>query len=143
MAKRQPDKLSGLEELFTDLWDVPRFAAGLRRGYRPNLDCYSTESPPEVTVIMEIPGIDPDRVQIVAEGRRLRIMGERRRPRCEGQVYYRSEIVYGPFERELEVGEDVDVDAAVATYERGLLMIKMPIAPRPVSGRALIDVRRS
>ena len=142
MTHRHRDKLNELEELIADLWDVPRFV-GIRRGFRPQLDCYSTEDPPEVTVIMEIPGIDPDRLQIVADGRRLRISGERRRPRCDGQTYYRSEIAYGPFERELELGADVDVDAADATYERGLLTIKMPISPRPVTASVTIEVNRS
>jgi HSP20 family protein len=142
MTHRQRDKLNELEELIADLWDVPRFV-GLRRGFRPQLDCYSTEDPAEVTVIMEIPGIDPDRLHIVADGRRLRIAGERERPRCEGQVYYRSEIAYGPFERDVEVGADVDIDAAVASYQRGLLTVKMPIAPQPTTARVTIDVRRS
>ena len=55
MTHRHRDKLNELEELIADLWDVPRFV-GIRRGFRPQLDCYSTEDPPEVTVIMEIPG---------------------------------------------------------------------------------------
>ena len=141
MAGRHRHKLNELEELFADLWDVPRFVA-TRIGFRPHLDCFTTENPQEVTVIVEIPGIDPDRIQIVADGRRLRIAGSRERPRCEGQTYYRSEIDYGPFERELELGEDVDLDAAVATYERGLLRIVMPISERPAVGRVAIDVRR-
>lgn len=142
MTERQRDKLNELEELIADLWDVPRFV-GLRRGFRPQLDCYSTESPAEVTVIMEIPGIEPSRLNIVADGRRLRISGERERPRRDGQTYFRSEIAYGPFERELELGANVDVDAAAATYERGLLTIRMPIAPQPSIARVTIDVRRS
>jgi HSP20 family protein len=142
MSGRHRDKLSELEELFADLWEVPRFVA-TRRGFRPNLDCYSIEDPAEVTVIVEIPGVDPDRIQIVADGRRLRLVGERERPRCTGQVYYRSEIDYGPFERELELGADVDLDAAVATYDRGLLRIVMPVAPRPAAGRVSIGVRRA
>ena len=33
-----------IEELFADLWQVPRFA-GLRRGFRPNVDSYHTDEP--------------------------------------------------------------------------------------------------
>jgi HSP20 family protein len=142
MTERQRDKLNELEELIADLWDDPRFVS-IRRGFRPQLDCFSTEDPPQVTVIMEIPGVAPDLLQIVADGRRMRISGERERPRCSGQVFYRSEIAYGPFARELELGENVDVDAAEATYERGLLTIKMPISPRPVTARVTIAVTRS
>ena len=48
-----------LEELFADLWQVPRFA-GLRRGFRPHVDCYRTDDPPAVTVVVDLAGIDPE-----------------------------------------------------------------------------------
>ena len=41
------------------------------------------------------------------------------------------EIEYGPFARALQLTEDVDVAAASATYEHGLLTVKLPIAARP------------
>ena len=128
--RRDIDRLNELEELFADLWQVPRFAAGLRRGYRPQADCYRTDEP-ELTVILELPGADPDKLRIVTSGRTLVVAGERPRPRCEGQVYFRSEIEYGPFQRELELNEEVDADGAVATYENGLLKIVFPISQRP------------
>ena len=41
-----------LEELFSDLWSVPGFV-GHRRGFRPQVDCYRSEEPPAVTVVVE------------------------------------------------------------------------------------------
>ena len=53
------DKLhEEIEELFADLWQVPRFS-GLRRGFRPNVDCFHTDDPHELTVVVELPGVDP------------------------------------------------------------------------------------
>ena len=60
-AARQADRRSlhaEIEELFAELWQVPRFA-GLRRGFRPNVDSYHTHEPHELTVVVEVPGIDP------------------------------------------------------------------------------------
>ena len=57
---------SEIEELFADLWQVPRFA-GLRRGFRPNVDSYHTDDPHELTVVVEAPGIDPASLTIVVE----------------------------------------------------------------------------
>ena len=38
MTRRDVDKLQEeIEELFADLWQVPRFS-GIRRGFRPNVD---------------------------------------------------------------------------------------------------------
>ena len=49
---------SEIDELFSELWHVPRFA-GLRRHFRPNVDSFHTDDPHELTVIVEVPGIDP------------------------------------------------------------------------------------
>jgi HSP20 family protein len=145
MARRDdPDRLNELEELFSDLWQVPRFAPGMRRAHRPQLDVFRTEDPPELVIVVEIPGADPEQLRIDLDGERLRISGVRPRPRAQGSVWYRSEIEYCPFERELKVAVDVSVDDATATYERGLLRVVLPIAQRPPPpARVPIKVRRA
>lgn len=131
MTERRRDRLNELEELFADLWQVPRFAAALRHGFRPQLDCFRTEDPPEVVVVVELAGADPDQLRIEAVARTLVISGVRPRPRCEGGIFYRSEIEYGRYHREVELGVDVDLENATATYERGLLRIVLPVAEKP------------
>lgn len=145
MARRRDiDRLNELEELFADLWQVPRFAAGLRRAHRPQIDVYRSEDPPEVTVVVEIPGADPERMRIELDGRRLVVSGDRPRPRAAGQVWYRSEIEYGAFAREVALAADVDVEHATATYDRGLLRIVLPLAERPPKRASVaIEVRRT
>ena len=55
MARRHIDRLQGeIEELFADLWQVPRFA-GTRHGFRPAVDCFSTDEP-RITVVVELAG---------------------------------------------------------------------------------------
>src|SRR5215203_7108375 len=99
MARRRDiDRLTELEELFADLWQVPRFAAGARLVFRPQIDVVRTEEPPELSVVVEIPGADVDSIRVVLDGRRLVVSGERPRRRASDQVWYRSEIEYGPFE---------------------------------------------
>jgi HSP20 family molecular chaperone IbpA len=128
MARRREDidRLTELEELFADLWQVPRFAAGLRHEHRPPIDVFRTADPAELTIVVEIAGAEPGSIQLLLEGRRLLIAGERPRPRVRGQ-FDRSEIEYGRFRRELVLNDDVDVGAARANYERGLLKIVLPI----------------
>ncbi len=119
-----------IEELFSDLWQVFPFARGSRGGYRPQVDVFSSEDPPSIVVHVELPGIDPDALRIVAGPRVLIVAGERRRPKDCGH-YRQMEIEYGPFQRRIALSEDVDPDAATATYERGILRITLPIAPKP------------
>ena len=135
MTQRR-DLRDEIDELFADLWQVSRLG-GRRRGFRPHVDSFRTEDPPEFTVLVEIAGIDPAQVNITASEGVLLISGERRRQPCEGRIYQQIEIEYGPFERAVHLPEDVDVARADARYERGVLVIAMPIAakkeaPQPV-----------
>jgi HSP20 family protein len=128
-----------IEQLFADLWQVFPFSRGLGRGFRPQVDCYRTAE--EVVVVAELPGIEPGSVQLVAGPLALVIAGERRRPKDCGH-YQQMEIEYGPFQRQVTWDEEIDADAATATYERGMLRITLPIAPkRARQERVPIEVR--
>ena len=144
MARDPIDRLRGeMEELFADLWQVPRFTRR-RGGFRPQIDCYRTERPAALTVVVELAGIDPTKVQIYADERTLVVSGERRRPRCAGRVYQQMEIDYGRFTRQVALGEDVDVAASKATYRRGVLTIVLPLTKKPAPPeRVTIRVRMS
>jgi HSP20 family protein len=128
-----------IEQLFADLWQVFPFSRGLRRGYRPQVDVYRSEDPPTLTILVELPGVDPDDVQVIASARALLIAGERRRPRDCGH-YQQMEIDYGPFQRQITLAQDIDPDEAAATYERGILTIRLPIAPAPAP-RASVPIQ--
>ena len=142
MARDPIDRLRGeMEELFADLWQVPRFTRR-RGGFRPQIDCYRTERPAALTVVVELAGIDPTKVQIYADERTLVVSGERRRPRCAGRMYQQMEIDYGRFTRQVALGEDVDVAASKATYRRGVLTIVLPLAKKPAPPeRVTIEIR--
>ena len=130
-----------MEELFSDLWQMPRFA---RRhgGFRPQIDCYRTERPAAFHVVIELAGIDPERVQLFADEGTLIIAGERPRPRSPGRVYQQMEIDYGRFVRQVALGAEIDVDGAKATYKRGILTIVLPLAKKPAGmERVEIPVR--
>jgi len=132
-----------IEQLFADLWQVFPFSRGLRRGYRPQVDVFRSEEPPLLTVQIELAGVDPDDVKLVASPQALLIAGERRRPKDCGH-YQQMEMDYGPFQRQITLAEDIDPENAVATYERGILTVRLPIAPRPAPRESVsIAVRRS
>jgi len=134
--RRHVGDLQGeIQELFAELWQVPRFA-GLRRGFQPQCDCYRTEDPPALHVVVELPGIDPASVQVAASERTLLVAGvrERRQP-VAGAHYRQIEIEYGPFQRRIELGEDVDTAGATASYESGMLHVELPVAERPLPSR--------
>jgi len=142
MTWRDVDKLQEeIEELFADLWQVPRFS-GIRHGFRPNVDCFHTDDPHTLTVVVELPGVDPQSLQVVAGERVLAIAGESKRPKVPGRVYQQMEIETGPFQRQVRLVEDVDPSRAEATLENGVLTVVLPVDEEStVTGRMTIAVR--
>jgi HSP20 family protein len=138
---RDIDRLaSEIEELFSELWQVPRYA-GLRHGFRPQVDCFRSDDPAEVTVVVELPGVEVEDIEIVASPGSLMVSGQRRRPRAPGRHYQQMELDYGPFQRQIALADDVDIAGGHASYERGLLTILLPIARQETgSGTVSIEV---
>ena len=75
---RRPNDIDRLHdeinELIDELWHVPRFAGG-RRGFRPQVDCIRSEDPSALHVVVELPGVDPAELQVVATDRVLVVGG--------------------------------------------------------------------
>jgi HSP20 family protein len=142
-GRRDFGRLQGeIQELLADLWQIPR-VAGLRHGFRPPTDCFRTEDPPQFVVVVDLAGVDPNQVRIVASERTLAISGERVRPRAPARPSYRQmEIDYGPFRRQIVLDEDADTAAARATYDDGLLTIILPLVARPaIPRKAMIEIK--
>ena len=145
MARDPIDRLRGeMEELFTELWQAPRFSRR-RGGYRPQVDVYRSARTGELTVVVELPGVYPQRIEIYADERTLVISGERRRPSASGRLYQQMEIGYGRFQRQIALDEDIDVQGCKAGYRRGVLTITMPAAKKkpPEPMRVSIPIRKA
>jgi HSP20 family protein len=128
-----------IRELVDDLWHVPRFVSA-RHGFRPNVDCIRSDDPPALHVVVELPGVDPASLKVIAADRVLVVAGVRRRPPIGGR-YQQMELEYGPFERRISLAEPVDTAKASANYERGLLTVVLPVASKaPKRQRVLIAI---
>jgi HSP20 family protein len=128
-GRRDSGRLQGeIQELLADLWQIPR-VAGLRQGFRPPTDCYRTADPPEVVIVVDLAGVDPEEVRIDIDEDLLLISGRRRRPHGDTRPSYRQmEIDYGHFQRQIPLDDDVDLGSASASYEHGLLKIVLPVS---------------
>jgi HSP20 family protein len=130
-----------VEELFADLWQLPHFMSP-RAGFRPPVDCYRSPKRSQLVVIVELPGVEPEDLNVSVDARELVVSGERRRDREEGRIYQLMEIEDGPFERRIPLAPDVDVAGAEARYERGLLTIVFPLT-KPRARRTKVSIRVS
>jgi HSP20 family protein len=138
--RRDIERLRGeMEELFSDLW-FHRLSPQ-RTGFRPRVDVYRTPDPPAVHVVVELAGVDPDKVDISVADGALVISGQRQRHAGGERRYEHIEIDYGPFQRRLALGDGIDTTAAEASYEHGLLTIVLPLRQR-ASGPIRLKVNK-
>lgn len=101
-----------------------------RHGFHPRVDVYYRgEHAPRAVVRVELPGVDVERLTIEVRGRMLVIAGERRTESAERRRYQQVEIESGPFRREIELGSEVAAEDAEASYQDGILLVEIPLAP--------------
>lgn len=114
----------------------PRYG---RAAFRPNADVYYDKRAKQVVVRLELPGIDPDAIDLEIDDAVLRVSGVRTDERRPDAVYQQMEIVYGRFERAVMLPPEVDGAGASATYNAGYLEIVLPLKPRSVTRRIRIN----
>ncbi len=91
-----------------------------QRSLRLPIDALATET--EFVISANLPGVDPDQVEITFEGDELTIRGEFAPIVAETERdYLMQERVKGPFERTLTFNVPVDGDKIDATFENGVL----------------------
>jgi HSP20 family protein len=80
----------------------------------------------EIAVRVELPGVDPDKVDVGVENGVLRIHAEREESIADGVEVLRGEIPYGTFERHLTLPEGIHAENLAARYMNGFLEIVVP-----------------
>lgn len=109
---------------------------GLAPGaFGPRLDL--AESDEDITLTAELPGVDPQNVEVCVEGGILTIRGQKRDEREEKQGnYYFAERQFGSFQRSIHLPSSVDPQKVEATFKNGVLTVtlaKRPEAkPKPI-----------
>jgi len=101
-------------------------AGGAPRGFP--MDAYRRGD--RFFVHLDLPGVDPDSIELTAEQSVLTISAERRFDSDEGDELLVSERPQGTFTRQLLLGDNLDVDRIDAGYENGVLTLEIPVSER-------------
>lgn len=93
--------------------------------WEPCLDLLETED--SLVLRAELPGIEPEDLDIVIHGKQLTIQGHKRRDTCApGENYRCVERPSGAFKRNLELPALVDSEKSEAMFRNGVLTLTMP-----------------
>lgn len=98
----------------------------VRAGVRfPLLNLY--ERPQEYLLLVQLPGVEKDQLDLTIADGRLTLKGERTRPSdVDESQYRRSERPIGSWERTIALPERVKEDAISADFREGLLQLTLP-----------------
>jgi HSP20 family protein len=111
------------------------------KGFSPSVDVLEREDSFEVKV--ELPGIKESDVEVSVSEDILTIKGER--TPAEGtkqEDFYRNEIAYGSFFREITLPSKVDTKNVDAVYENGILTVTLRRAAGAKPKKVTIQVKK-
>ncbi|MDQ7908323.1 Hsp20/alpha crystallin family protein [Phytohabitans sp. ZYX-F-186] len=95
----------------------------------------------EFLVAFDLPGVSPDAIEIDVERNVLTVRAERRPPELgEGAQLQFSERPLGVFSRQLLLGEALDSDHVQASYDNGVLLVRIPIAEKAKPRKVAVSV---
>lgn len=84
-----------------------------------------------VVVRTDLPGIEPDQINVSVSEGVLNISGERtQEEREEGEGFVRSERRYGSFYRAVPLPDGADEDKVSASFDNGVLVVTVPLTGR-------------
>ena len=129
----------GLRREIDRLFDDVTSGTG-RMAWMPAVDVREDAS--NLTLEFELPGLDPEHVEVTAENGVLTVRGEKRAERKEGndRRYHLVERTYGSFSRSFQLPAGVDESQIDAQFENGVLQVRIPKAALPQPRR--IEVQR-
>ena len=109
-----------------------------RGAWSPNVDIY--ENKDQIVLEAELPGMNPDDVNISIENNVLTLHGERKfEKKDDNDNFHRVERSYGSFTRSFTLPPTVAADTADATFDNGLL--RLTLAKREEAKPRRIEVK--
>jgi HSP20 family protein len=140
MALVRTDSFRDVDRLFQSLWSGQ---SGTRFMTMP-MDAYREGD--NFVIRIDMPGVNPDSVDLTVEENVLTIRAERPAPQLsDGAEPLISERPYGTFTRQVFLGSNLDTEHIRAEYEAGVLSLTIPVAeqakPRRIEVTAKSDQR--
>lgn len=93
----------------------------------------------EFVVAFDLPGVSVDSVDIDIERNVLTVKAERKNPTGENTELIAAERPRGVFSRQLILGDSLDADAVKASYDAGVLTLRIPVAEKAKPRRIEIE----
>ena len=90
-------------------------------------------------VHFDLPGVDPDSIDLTVERNVLSVRAQRQRPQKDDVETVIAERPMGVFSRQLFLGDTLDTDKLEASYEAGVLTLRIPVSEKAKPRRINIE----
>ncbi|MFV0131414.1 Hsp20/alpha crystallin family protein [Streptomyces sp. HMX112] len=101
------------------------------------MDAYRTGE--EFVVHFDLPGADPESIDLDVERNVLTVRAERRSPAPRDAEVVASERPAGTYTRRLLLGDSLDVERIEASYDAGVLTLRLPLAEKAKPRRIKVN----
>jgi HSP20 family protein len=81
-------------------------------------------------VHLDLPGVQPETIDVAVENQVLTVGAERRFEPHEGDEFLVTERPQGRFKRQLRLGSAIDTENIAASYDDGVLTLTLPVSER-------------
>ena len=95
----------------------------------------------EFVVAFDLPGVSPDSVDLDVERNVLTVKAQRPEPAGKDVELIASERPRGTFSRQLILGDTLDVEHVKATYDAGVLTLRIPVAEKAKPRKIEIETK--
>ncbi|MDA8310985.1 MAG: Hsp20/alpha crystallin family protein [Actinomycetota bacterium] len=112
------DPFRDFDRLTRQLWSGP-VAAIPMDAYRSN---------DEVVASFDLPGVDPESIELTVDDHVLTVSAERRSGSDDCDEVLVAERPHGRATRRIQLGDSLDTDHVAAHYDDGVLTVRLPIA---------------
>jgi len=114
-----------MNRLFRESYNENQDQSLTTSSFAPAVDVYEDEH--NVTLKIEVPGIEEKDIDVRIENNTLTVHGERKIEKEEKEENYRRvERQYGSFTRTFNLPTTVDAEKVSANYDKGVLKISLP-----------------
>ncbi len=132
-----------MNRLFNTFFDSPTPSSGagrpVARRWIPAMDVVETED--HYVLRADLPGLSESDVNIELDDNVLTISGERKAEHeHKGNGYYRVERSSGSFSRALSLPDGVDADGIEASFDSGVLEVRIPRPEQPKPRKVQISL---
>lgn len=131
------EPFGGLDRLSEEGWSM---MPAMKNGWDLAIDLY--EEGDDLVAKMQLPGVDPKKLDVSIEDQYLKVTGSREEEKEEKKKnYYSKEIRRGSFERMVRLPKPVFADKVSADCKDGVLVVTMPKKAESKGGKVKVSVK--